>query len=41
MHVQEMIATHPHVRGNTNEALIRCIEACYAYQSDGESSGHQ
>ena len=29
MHVQEMIATHPHVRGNTNEALIRCIEACY------------
>ena len=29
MHVQEMIATHPHVRGNINEALIRCIEACY------------
>lgn len=29
MHVQEMIATHPHVRGNTNDALIRCIEACY------------
>lgn len=29
MHVQEMISTHPHVRGNVNEALIRCIEACY------------
>lgn len=29
MHVQEMIATHPQVRGATNEALIRCIEACY------------
>lgn len=29
MHVQQMIATHPDVRGNTNEALIRCIEACY------------
>src|SRR5882724_8008022 len=29
MHVQEMISTHPHVRGNVNDALIRCIEACY------------
>lgn len=29
MHVQEMISTHPSVRGNTNDALIRCIEACY------------
>lgn len=29
MHVQEMIATHPQVRGDTNDALIRCIEACY------------
>jgi hypothetical protein len=29
MHAQEMIATHPQVRGQTNEALIRCIEACY------------
>ena len=29
MHVQQMISTHPHVRGNTNDALIRCIEACY------------
>lgn len=30
MHVQSMIASHPHVRGNTNDALIRCIEECYA-----------
>lgn len=29
MHVQQMIATHPDVGGDTNEALIRCIEACY------------
>ncbi len=29
MHVQEMIRTHPDVRGRTNEALIRCIEECY------------
>lgn len=29
MHVQEMIATHPHLRGSTSDALIRCIEACY------------
>ena len=29
MHVQEIIRTHPHVRGSTNDALIRCIEACY------------
>ena len=29
MHVQEMIQTHPHVQGNTNDALIRCIEECY------------
>jgi len=29
MHVQEMISTHPHVRGGANDALIRCIEACY------------
>jgi len=29
MHVQEMIAAHPQVRGNVNEALLRCIEACY------------
>jgi hypothetical protein len=29
MHAQEMIATHPQVRGNVNAALIRAIEACY------------
>lgn len=29
MHAHEMIATHPHVRGGINDALIRCIEACY------------
>jgi hypothetical protein len=29
MHVQQMISTHPHVRGSTNEALIRCVEECY------------
>src|SRR4051812_41422082 len=30
MKAQEMIATHPDVRGNTSEPLIRCIEACFA-----------
>lgn len=29
MHVQQMISTHPSVRGSTNDALIRCIEDCY------------
>jgi len=29
MHAHEMISTHPHVRGSTNDALIRCIEQCY------------
>lgn len=29
MHTQQMISTHPHVRGNTNDVLIRCIEACF------------
>jgi hypothetical protein len=29
MHAQEMIRTHPDVRGDTNDALIRCIEECY------------
>jgi hypothetical protein len=28
MHAHEMIATHPHVRGDTNDALIDAIEAC-------------
>jgi hypothetical protein len=30
MHVREMISTHPHVRGNTADALLKCIEECYA-----------
>ena len=30
MPVQEMISTHPQVKGNVNEALIRCIEECYS-----------
>lgn len=29
MHAQQMISTHPHVQGNTNDVLIRCIEACF------------
>jgi hypothetical protein len=29
-HAHEMISTHPQVRGNTNDALIRCIEECYS-----------
>jgi len=29
MHAREMISSHPQVRGNTNDALIRCIETCY------------
>lgn len=29
MHTREMISTHPHVHGGTNDALIRCIEECY------------
>ena len=28
MHAREMIGTHPHVGGNTNDALIACIEEC-------------
>jgi hypothetical protein len=30
MHAQEMISRHPDVRGNANDALIRCIEECYS-----------
>jgi hypothetical protein len=30
MQVREIIGTHPHVKGNVNEALVRCIEECYA-----------
>ena len=29
MHAQQMISSHPDVRGNTNDSLIRCIEQCY------------
>lgn len=29
MHAQTMISSHPDVRGNTNAALIRCIEECF------------
>jgi hypothetical protein len=29
MHVQQMMSTHPDVRGNTNDARLRCIEECY------------
>lgn len=29
MHAQEMISSHPSVRGGVNDALIRCIEACF------------
>lgn len=29
MHTQQIIATHPDVRGNVNDALIQAIEACY------------
>lgn len=29
MHTHEMIATHPDVRGNTNEALLMAIDAAY------------
>ncbi|MDZ4110177.1 MAG: four-helix bundle copper-binding protein [Brevundimonas sp.] len=29
MHIQSMISSHPHVQGNTNDALIRAVqEAC-------------
>jgi hypothetical protein len=30
MHAREMISTHPDVKGNMSEALVRCIEECYA-----------
>jgi hypothetical protein len=30
MLAREMIGTHPDVKGNINEALIRCIEECYS-----------
>jgi hypothetical protein len=30
MQVQQIISKHPQVRGQTNDALIRCIEECYS-----------
>lgn len=30
MLAREMIGTHPEVKGNINDALIRCIEGCYS-----------
>lgn len=30
MNVREMIASHPHVQGKTVDALLKCIEECYA-----------
>src|SRR3546814_12310076 len=29
MYAQEIIRTHPHAQGNTNDVLIRCVEECY------------
>lgn len=29
MHARQMISTHPHAHSNTNDVLIRCIEACF------------
>ncbi|MXO76134.1 four-helix bundle copper-binding protein [Altererythrobacter aerius] len=29
-HMHPMISAHPDVRGNTNDALIQCIEECYS-----------
>ena len=28
-HLERTIATHPHVRGSTNDALLRCVVACF------------
>ncbi len=30
MQAQQMIGSHPHVKGSTNDALIRCLEECYS-----------
>ena len=30
MHAREMISTHPDVKGSISEALVRCVEECYA-----------
>jgi hypothetical protein len=33
MQLQQMISTHPDVKGNTNDNLIRCLEECYSCAS--------
>lgn len=30
MQVRQMISSHPEVRGDENDALLRCIEECYS-----------
>lgn len=30
MHARDIITTHPDVRGNVSEVLVRCIDECYA-----------
>lgn len=30
MHARQIIASHPDLQGNVNEALIRCLEECYS-----------
>ncbi|PWC26760.1 four-helix bundle copper-binding protein [Teichococcus aestuarii] len=30
MHAKAIVSTHPDVKGNTNDALILCIEECYS-----------
>ena len=30
MHARDMISTHPDVKGSISEALVRCIDECYA-----------
>lgn len=30
MHTHQMISTHPDVKGSVNDALVRCIDECYA-----------
>jgi hypothetical protein len=29
MHTQAMIATHPHVRGEVDGGLVRCVDLCF------------
>lgn len=37
LNIGAMISTHPDVRGNVNEALVRCIDACFACAQSCES----